>query len=294
MINKINKLSRRHNKPMLSSLGYEMFIRVYRYFPIARKLLRFFSLPKQPKNIFFVVGAYNSGTTITKSVIGLHPSVSSAPIEGDLLTSEISNLEENGWHRCLYGNKESILDYRKTVTINPINLIKDWSPWIKKDKFFLEKSVSNSVRMSQLREAFPGSKFINVIRDPHDVTSGIIKRSKPTGEAATSLNSDAYPEKLISCQWSFIYDIIDLDSRDADTFSCSYENFIKYPVETISAIYSFLNLHPIAISFNHKTNLLQLGEEQIYLRPLSKNHTEYSDFSNKDILKSKIKELRCA
>ncbi len=289
---KIKKLEHKHRSTFLMSVMHEGFIRIYRN-NLFRRTYQLFSKSTQPKNIIFLVGCYNSGTTVTKNVIALHPNISSAPIEGDELTSEITNLEKGGWHRCLYGNQRSILKYRESISINPKRLIKDWSPWIKKNKFFLEKSVANSVRINQLRSAFPGCKFINVIRDPDDVVSGILKRSQPSGEAAVLLNSHTYSKKILHCQWSFIYNLIKIDSKKDDTYSCSYENFIKNPEEITKAIFTFLELGSVSIKYNNNDNFLHIGDEKIYLRPLPNNQKVYPDYSKKHILDLTINELNC-
>jgi len=287
---KITQIKNRHNLPVLIALAYELYIRLYRNFAFLRPLLRLFSKKNKPKNIFFIVGAYNSGTTIIKNVIGAHPMVTIAPIEGDLLTSELSNMEEGGWHRCLYGNKEKVNKYRASVSFNARKLLMDWSPWIKNDKFFLEKSIANSIRVEQLRKAFPGCKFINVIRSPEGVIKGIKKRSKPTGEARLKLNSDLYPDSFLYCQWSYIYGLINSDSNPDDTFNISYEKFIDNPESSTQAIFNFLAIDVNEIEF--KADTLMIGSKKLYIRP-SHNNKVLADYSNPEFLASEIKRLNC-
>ena len=287
---RLKKIKDRHGLSLAKSLAYEIYIKLYRYNPKFRTLFQLFTKTKKPKQVFFLIGAYNSGTTIIKNTISTHPDVSIAPIEGDLLTSEISNMEEGGWHRCLYGNKDSINEYRDEVTINPKQLLKDWSPWIKEDKYFLEKSIANSVRISQLRKAFPGCKFINVIRAPDGVINGIKKRSKPTGDASKQLNSDTYPDELLYCQWSYIYGLIESDSKSKDTYNCSYENFIANPESSTKSLFKFLELKTISLKLN--SNILSIGANDIYIRPLPEN-TNIIDYGNTDLRVSEIKRLKC-
>lgn len=288
--NKFKKLSSRHEMPIVKSFFYEAYVRMYRYSPAFRSLSRLFISTKTPKQIFFIVGSYNAGTTIVKRAIAAHPSIASLPIEGDLLTSELSNMEEGGWHRCLYGNKEQVNNYRKSVDIDAEKLFKDWSPWIKKDQYFLEKSIANSIRIKQLRKAFPDCKFINVIRSPDGVINGIKKRSKPTDEARKKLGSDAYPDKLLYCQWSYIYGLIRLDSKPEDTFDISYEKFIDNPESSTKAIFDFLGIDANDIEF--KANTLMIGSKKLYIRP-SQNNKMLADYSNPELLASEIKRLNC-
>lgn len=287
---KVSSVQKRHGRPLIISLFYELYIRLYRYSAVSRKVLQLFVKTKKPKGIFFVIGSYNAGTTVIKRVLATHPDISFLPIEGDLLTSELSNMEEGGWHRCLYGNRERISLYRKSVNINAEKLLKDWAPWIKKENYFLEKSIANSVRMEQLRKAFPGCKFVNVIRSPEGVVNGIKKRSKPTGNAKKQLKSDTYPEPLLYCQWSYIYNLIKSDSRPEDTYHCSYENFITNPDSSTKSIFKYLGLKSVPIDFTSST--LSIDTKEIYIRPLQSNDN-IIDYSNPEFLTREIERLKC-
>src|SRR5690554_6700863 len=103
MFMRLKKISERHKLSLVPALTYELFVRAYR-----NDLLRFLLKPYfeflKPKGWIFVCGCYNSGTTIIKQVIGAHPDVAMTPIEGDCLTSYLSNFETGGWPRAMMAN----------------------------------------------------------------------------------------------------------------------------------------------------------------------------------------------
>lgn len=253
--------------PVIKALFYELFVRAYRL-AFLRIILRLFFKKRAPKGYIFLVGSYNAGTTIVKNAVSAHPDVSQAPVEGDVLTSGLINFEQGGWPRGLLGNAPTIARYRNSDELNAESIESDWRPWIKENKFFFEKSISHSVRIEQLRKAFPGSRFICVVRQPEDVVKGIIKRSKPASMAANILGSNTYPKKFLMLQWAYIYRLILLDSQPQDTCFYYYEEFIDSPVETVLSLFKFLGLSDTKVDFNN--NKLTVDAESFNIRPLEK------------------------
>lgn len=274
VVGSIQRLAQRHMMPIWKAVPYEVFIRLYenKYF---RLLSRLFFSKETPKGYFFLVGCYNAGTTVVKNAIAAHPDVSMAPVEGDMLTDGLSSFEEGGWPRAMYGNLYRIAQHRKNDELDVDALISDWRPWIKSNKYFFEKSISQSVRIKLLRKTFPQSKFICVTRDPGSVVKGILKRSHPREVARRILGGAEYPESFLYKQWAFIYECILSDYCADDTVFCQYDGFIESPVKTVQKLFSFLGLRDVEVIF--KDGVLEIDGVPILIRPLSNEFIEHKN-----------------
>jgi len=247
-LNKITSISKRHNLPLFRAVIYELFVRTYQI-ALIRKIFKVFIPARQPSGFVFVLGCYNSGTTVVKSGIGLHPRIAMAPVEGDLLTDVLKGHEEGGWSRCMAANCYAIMDERINGDIPSERIVSDWRPWIQPNKLFLEKSISNTIRIPLLRRAFPGSRFVFVVRQPFGVISGIKRRSRPGGFAEKLLGADVYPDELLLRQWVFFHRIVlrDFSAKSDDICFCSYEKFIDQPAVELHKIYNFVGLDEVPL-----------------------------------------------
>ena len=264
-INKtINKIKYRHKRGLILSFCFECFVRFYK-----RRFFRFFLnkvFPnKEPMGWFFVTGCYNAGTTIVKNAIGIHPDVSMAPVEGDILTSHMPQFEAGGYQRAMYGNSMAIQLHRENNQLNKKAINRDWSPWISTEKFYCEKSISQSVRIKLLRKYFLNSKFICVTRNPDDVISGIQRRSKPSGFAKLILGSKSYPSRFLAKQWGYLYGLVLSDYKEEDTMFCSYEKFIYDPANATIQLYAFLGLRSVEVSTTG--SVLVVDSKELAIRP---------------------------
>lgn len=270
----IRKIAKRHGMPIYKAIGYELFIRSYR-----KCLLRFFLKllfnKKKPLGWIFLVGCYNSGTTVLKNSIAAHPDVVTPPVEGDVLTTHLSQFEDGGWPRGMLANSYLINQHRQNDTIDANELESDWRPWIKTNRYYLEKSISLSVRIKLLRKAFPGCKFVCITRDPQAVIEGIGKRSVPGQQAQTITGSSQYSDKFLLNQWAYIYNLILEDSNDNDTIFFSYEEFIASACDAVEELYRFLGLSNVPISYENNT--LKIADSKILIRPLNKKHESIKD-----------------
>ena len=235
-----------------------------------------------------MAGCYNAGTTVIKNAVSLHPDVSTPPVEGDMLTSGLSNFEVGGWPRAMLGNAYEIEKFRSSGKINLDGVLRDWSPWIKPDRSFVEKSIANTTRIKDLRQSFSPSKFVCISRSPDAVVSGIQKRSSPTGLARKYLDSDAFSDQFLYSQWYFMYSMVLQDAEASDTCFCSYEAFLSDPVQTLSALFHFLDLRPVDISFSD--DQLSVDGVRLYIRPLANTPSYRAE--SKTQLKHELAELR--
>jgi len=284
----MKKIIERHNMNAPKALLYEIFIRLYQR-RLFRSLLRPLFKESLPINVHFVVGCYNSGTTVIKQAIALHPEFSCAPVEGDLLTSAMDRHEQGGWPRCMVANSFNIVAERKSSFFDSGQFISDLRPWIDNKKNFLEKSISNSFRVPILRKNFPNARFVCVTRHADTVVSGIQNRSNPTGMARLLLNNGEYPVRLLLRQWLFFYSFLlkDYRSNPSDTYVCSYEKFILDPYKELIQIYNFLNLDSSGLRF--KSNVLSYGSRKLEVKAASKKINTSDFIENSEQLEKEIK-----
>jgi len=269
MINRLKKIATRHGLPVYLGVPYEVFIRLYA-FSIFRSLVRVFISPKQPMRVDFVIGSYNSGTTIIKDAIAAHPSICSAPIEGDQLSGVISNNECGIAPRAMMVNVCEVVKDRRDNSVDTEKLISDLRPWLVKGKIFLEKSISNTIRINKLRSAFPGSKYICVTRSVDGVVKGIKKRSKPAGVLRQILAQDAYPDSILLKQWRMFYSLVIKDYQDSDVHFVSYEKFLESPVEELQKIFEFMGLDEIDLAYSD--DLLSVGDKALRIKGREKSN----------------------
>lgn len=273
LLSGVRKVSNRLGLPWYHAIPVESFVRLYRH-SACRAMLHPLFPARKPRGMLFVVGCYNTGTTVVKEAIALHPQVSIASIEGIRLSDTLPDLEDGGWPRCLYGNRAEALRERRHGEIDGERLLSDLRPWIEKGRYFLEKSVANTVRIPLLRRAFSGTRFVCVVREPDAVIRGIQRRSRPQGLARCILGSDAYPYAFLARQWRFFYSLVleDIDPEADDIRLCSYERFIADPVGELTRLFAFLGLPAQTIALEGEC--LSVGSRSLVIRGAGTPHRE--------------------
>lgn len=214
-----------------------------------RRLVRGFYKETKPQKWLFLVGCYNSGTTILRDILEAHPQVSSLPFEGVKLTDAFPNLEEGGWPRMMYRHR----DLWDQISENAGERARrDWAPWWRKDaSVYLEKSIDHSTRIKWLDKNFTNAYFLSITRNGLSVIEGISRRAKPYGSARYELKSDTYPYDMIADQWVEFENKISEDIKYVENgLRVTYEDLVDNPVKTLSNIFNFLGLSDIHVSKN--------------------------------------------
>ena len=214
-----------------------------------RRLVRGFYKETKPQKWLFLVGCYNSGTTILRDILEAHPQVSSLPFEGVKLTDAFPNLEEGGWPRMMYRHR----DLWDQISENAGDRARrDWAPWWRKDaSVYLEKSIDHSTRIKWLDKNFTNAYFLSITRNGLSVIEGISRRAKPYGSARYELKSDTYPYDMIADQWVEFENKISEDIKYVENgLRVTYEDLVDNPLKTLSNIFNFLGLSDIHVSKN--------------------------------------------
>jgi len=177
---------------------------------------------REPDKWLFIVGCYNSGTTILKDVVGAHNSVSTLPREGAKFSDMLPRPEDLGWQRMWISCREHMnMPVEEKVSRKMVQRIKeDWSPWWKKGSAcYLEKSVSNTTRIEWIDRYFDNAHFLAISRDPIAVVEGIRRKASPQGE-----------DKIMRLK---------------------YEDFVMDPESHLSRIWKFLELEDQRVNFEN-------------------------------------------
>ena len=256
---KLSVLRTRHGRGFASSLLREAYIR----FVLASRLQHVPSLltsTRYPQQKWiFIIGCYNSGTTLLRDIMGAHPDIATLPREGVRFTSAFPDMQKGGWIRMTYANRALAEPPVENATSIYHRACKDWSPWWNKDApNLLEKSITHSFRMRLLESAFDSPMFVTTRRNGYCTAEGLLRRATPTNEAKETVG-DRYPMELVAKQWVFINRKIDEDSRFvANCHSLTFEHLVEEPDVVVNRVFDYLDLPPVHIRFSD--GILEVGE----------------------------------
>ena len=211
--------------------------------PGFRRMARPFLSEAKPEKWLFVVGCYNSGTTILRRLLESHPDIAATVREGAKLTDAFPNLEVGGWPRMMFKNQH-LWDLGEEGATDRAKMARqDWSIWFDKDaSIFFEKSIDHSTRIAWMNRHFPNAYFVWITRNGYCVNEGIMRRAKPFGEAKAEIG-ERYPAELTARQWVAFDDHIRSEIAEVPrSHAITYEQVMERPAETLSRIFDFLDL----------------------------------------------------
>jgi len=210
------------------------------------KLLSYFTPKANPDKWVFIVGSYNSGTTLLETLLETHPDISGIK-EGVFRTNQLITPEELGWTRMWYKVTKEVRLTEENNKIDVNKVIKDWSLFLDLRKpIFVEKSIVNSARMLWLQNNFKNAHFIHIIRNGYAVAEGI-RRKAPLSKYGICKNfAPTYPISICAKQWVVNNKIIDKDSKKIKKFKrVFYEDLCESPVKIIQEILDFINVKKV-------------------------------------------------
>jgi len=243
-------------------------------------ILPFFQSEPSPERWIFIVGCYNSGTTLLETILASHPEIQGLPKEGVFLTDELAAPRELGWPRMwmkcqrelrvLSGSKRNLADKVK----------RDWSIWLDRSiSNVVEKSVSNTVRLDFLRENFSPSYFIYIIRNGYAVAEGIRRKSN-LDRYHNEVYDRKYPIALCARQWEESDRLVrEMQPELSHFHQLYYEELTKNPRSVLNEITSFLGIP--SFRKDVETNTWTIQQHDRPLQNLNKKH--FQNLSMEDI-----------
>src|SRR5687768_6680743 len=116
------------------------------------------------KKWVFILGCYNSGTTLLDEILSQHPQVGGLHDEGVMLTNQLARPEDFGWRRmwCKCEDKMEMPDSEASAKM----IKRHWSHFYNAaEPYLVEKSISNTPRASFFEKYFKPAYFIHIVRN---------------------------------------------------------------------------------------------------------------------------------
>lgn len=144
------------------------------------KINGFFGPLPDPDKWVFIVGCYNSGTTLLHDLLSLQSDVGVLPDEGQFFTDQFLLPKEQNLPRlwAIEPDKFYLDEYDQNGP-NPVKLKKQWGSLYNDidKKVLLEKSPTNAARTRWLQKHFKNAYFIGIIRNGYAVAEGIRRKA---------------------------------------------------------------------------------------------------------------------
>ena len=197
-----------------------------------------------PAKWVFIVGCYNSGTTLLHNLLAAHPLIGSMPNEGQFYSSQLPRGAEFDLPR-LWALKPELfyLDENSSTSIDAKKLRREWGYFYNhpKREIQIEKTILNAARTRWLQANFPNAYFISLFRNGYAVSEGIHRKEKHSIETAAT-------------QWSVSNEILlnDIPSLK-NHLQLKYEDLVLNPVLTMKKVTDFLKIDDIDESIFRKS-----------------------------------------
>ncbi len=197
-----------------------------------------------PQRWIFIIGCYNSGTTLLKDMLAEHEEVGVLAGEGVKFSDALPRPEDFGWQRMWCECAEQVrLDPADSARAERIK--KQWSVLYPHRPNLLEKSIANALQLPFLEAQFAPAYFVYIVRNGYAVAEGIRRKTTP-GQRGNSIYKDQYPIELCAKQWAESDRIVQEDSRGVERFlRVSYEDFSAAPARILMEITDFIGVEPL-------------------------------------------------
>ena len=191
---------------------------------------------REPKWIF-VVGCYNSGTTLLAHLIGKAPDICELSTEGVALTKEYCGPESFGYNRLWYLCEDKLKFDRQLREPSPNKIKSDWIRSAGRGcSYIVEKSVVNSLHISWLHSRFNSPYFIWIVRNPYAVCEGIRRRTLGK-ERVGFEKGEPYPIRLCAEQWVRSNEVIYKQVKNLSSlYVVRYEDLTADPENIVRSI----------------------------------------------------------
>jgi len=217
---------------------------------LTQKLLLPFARELTPDRWIFILGCYNSGTSLLAKILSSHRLIGGLPDEGMYFTDVLPYPEQFGWPRMWIRCVDKLYLDHATIHDKTVSRIKrQWSlAYPKGSQNLVEKTPSNVLRMKFLQTHFEPAYFVAVVRNGYAVSEGIRRRAQP-GRFGNQHYKDSYPLELCAEQWRASDEVITKERSGLNSFlQVRYEDLTEKPEQVLAQITEFLGLDPLPAS----------------------------------------------
>lgn len=229
----------------------------------------------KPEKWVFLVGCYNSGTTLLSELLSRHPSISALPTEGHFITDQFVKDYDVGLPRMWVGNEKLFRLNELDAGPDAGRIKREWAMRLDLSKpVLLEKSPPNSARTRWLQKNFENAHFIAIVRNGYAVAEGISRKGDPK-----HLGYD-WPIEDSIWQWRRGNEILFDDAKHLKHFhQIKYEDLASDPLLVLNEITRFLGIEDFpsfepgkafqihereeAVQDMNSDSISQLSQEQI-------------------------------
>ena len=190
------------------------------------------------KTWVFLVGCYNSGTTLLAELLGQHPSISALPTEGHFITDQFVKDYDIGLPR-MWVEREDLFHLTEADSgPDPVRIKKEWGMRLDLGKpVLLEKSPPNTARTRWLQAHFENARFIGMVRNGYAVAEGITRKADPRHL------SEGWPIEMSAWQWKRSNEVLQQDSEYLQHFMwVKYEDLAADTAGILNKITDFASI----------------------------------------------------
>ena len=189
----------------------------------------------RPIKWVFIVGCYNSGTTLLHDILAQHEKIAHLPREGQYCTDQFVIPSAVGLTRAWALKPELFIP--KTAVLAPDAKIvqRQWCSLAQPASrpLILEKSIPNAARIQWLNEHFQQACFIALVRNGYAVAEGIRRKA-------------GQPLEVAACQWQRSNQImLEQLEQVPRQILLTYEELTQHPAATLQRVLKFLDLPPM-------------------------------------------------
>lgn len=216
-----------------------------------------------PKKWLFLVGCYNSGTTLLAELLSRHPDISGLSTEGHFITDQFVKDYDVGLPRMWAGREELFRLTENDVGPDSVRIKKEWGMRLDRSKpVLLEKSPPNTPRTRWLQREFDPAYFVAIVRNGYAVAEGITRKADPKHLR------DSWPIEQSAYQWRRSNEVLEEDAPFLKNLLwVRYEDLARDPKRALDRIAAFVELPPFA-HFDATTSL-SVHERNEMLRDLN-------------------------
>lgn len=239
---RLQRFAKRAGSPsaFLTNAWEEAFVRAWSV-EATRRMIGPLLPVRLPGKWLFLVGCYNSGTTLLQKVMSSHPAISGLPREGVRFTATLSNLEENGHHMIWDEEYRAHAEPELADAEAYRRITRDWNIfWRSGADIFLDKSVANTARIGWLDRVFPDASFIGIHRNGYCVAEGLHRRAQPPQWLQAKTGSVNYPLEQIAWQWvTANREMLDGFEQAGRAMMIRFEDLVEDPVRVFESVFGF-------------------------------------------------------
>lgn len=192
------------------------------------------------KKWVFLVGCYNSGTTLLADLLGDHPEISALPTEGHFITDQFIKDYDVGLPRMWVQREDLFYLTENDQGPDVVRLKKEWAMRLDAQKqVLLEKSPPNTAKMRWLQKHFENAHFVGIVRNGYAVAEGISRKAEPHHLKA------GWPIEMSAYQWARSNEVMLEDAKRLKKFFLvKYEDLAKDPSTVLNQVADYLQISP--------------------------------------------------